>query len=397
MTATPYVGKTDLEYVTAQENILLARGSRLTNFNPGSRISSLIRSIAKVLAEGDVRTQNGFEYAIREGVYNAFGFQRLPGLKAVGIVRVEHTGHTVPLNIPIFTIDLFGLEYESIAPITIPVGQTFAEIEVRAKSYGTDYNITRLSIDTDNGLGTVNVPLPPNTWVWNPSDFAGGTNIESEESRLRRWRAFIISLGRSTPLGIYNAAVSIPGVAGVQLTLNKNPFSDAFEIGWINLYISDGTSNPPASLLNLVRKTIEGDLHDPENFPGYAAAGTYVFVAAIPVIGISVKFTLEIVNDSQLTDEQALTIALNQLTLYINTLPVGYDVLLKQVEGTILKAHADFYKVTIVEFYAKLASDPIPVPLPLPADLAIPNIDLPRTGGTSGGTLNGTVTRTVPT
>ncbi|PJZ51516.1 baseplate J/gp47 family protein [Leptospira adleri] len=392
----PYIPKTALEYKTAQQNSLLASGSRLSNFSPGSRISTWIATIASVLAEGDLRTLNGFEYSIREGVYNAFGFTRLPGLKSIGVLRIEHSGHTTPVTIPVFTLDLFGLLYESIAPVTLPVGETSVEIEIRAKNPGKDYNITRLSIDTQEGLGTLNVQVPPNTRIWNPSDFAGGTNIESEENRLRRFRNFIVSLGRSTPLGIYTAATSIPGVAGIQLTTNVNPYSGAFEIGWINLYISDGTSNPPESLLNLVQKTIEGDLNDPENFPGFAAAGTFVAVFRIPVLGITVKFDLQIQNGSQLSNEQALDIAKNQLTLYLNTLPVGFDVLLKQVEGTILKAHPDFYKVSIIEFYGKLASDPVPFPLPTPSDISVPSIDLPRTGGSSGGITSGTVTRVEP-
>ncbi|TGM99731.1 baseplate J/gp47 family protein [Leptospira yasudae] len=395
--ASPYVPKIFLEYVTAIQNSLLASGSRLSNFNPGSRISTWIAAIAGVLAEGDLRTLNGFYYAIKEGVYNAFGFKRLPGLTSVGIVRIEHTGHTDPISIPVFKLDLFGLEYESISSVTIPVGLTFAEIEIRARKPGTDYNIRRLSINTLEGLGTLNIELPPNIRIWNPSDFAGGTNLETEESRLKRFRNFIVSLGRSTKLGIYTAATSIPGIAGVQLTTNCNPYSGAFEIGWINLYVSDGTSNPPQSLLDLVQRTIEGDLKDPENFPGYAAAGTQVVVFRIPVYGITVKFRLELQKESQLKNEDALSIALNQITVYLNTLPVGFDVLLKQVEGTILKAHPDFYRVTIDEFYGKLSTSPVPNPLPTLTDVSVPSTYLPRTGGTSGGVVSGTIERVEPT
>ncbi|RHX90259.1 phage baseplate protein [Leptospira yasudae] len=395
--AAPYVPKIFLEYVTAIQNSLLASGSRLSNFNPGSRISTWIAAIATVLAEGDLRTLNGFYYAIKEGVYNAFGFKRLPGLVSVGLVRIEHLGHTEPITIPVFKLDLFGLEYESIASVTIPVGQTFSEIEIRAKKPGVDYNIRRLSINTLEGLGSVNIELPPNIRIWNPADFAGGTNLESEENRLKRFRNFIISLGRSTKLGIYTAATSIPGIAGVQLTTNCNPYSGAFEIGWINLYVSDGTSNPPQSLLDLVQKTIEGDLKDPENYPGFSAAGTQVAVFRIPVFGITVKFKLQIQKESQLKDEDALNIAQNQITVYLNTLPVGYDVLLKQVEGTILKAHPDFYRVIIEEFYGKLASDPVPNPVPLNSDVVVPSTYLPRTGGTSGGSISGTLERVEPT
>ncbi|TGK41235.1 baseplate J/gp47 family protein [Leptospira andrefontaineae] len=393
----PYIPKTFLEYNTALVNYLVAQGSRLTNFNPNSRISTILRAIATILSEGDIRTLNGFRYAIREGVYNAFGFSRLPGNKATGFVRIENTGISENLSLPIFTLDLFGLVFESINPLELQVTQPYIEVELRAKEPGNDYNIRRLSIDTAEGLGTLNISIPAGVRIWNTADFGAGTNIETEESRLKRFRDFIVSLGRSTPLGIYNAVASIPGIAGVQLSTNVNPLSGAFEIGWINIYISDGTSNPPLELLDLVRKSIEGDINDPENFPGYAAAGTYVYVAPVPVLGITVEFELQIVASSQLQDTEALDIAYNSIILYLNTLPVGYDVLLEQVQATILKAHADFYKVNIQSFYGKLASSPIPSPIPVPVDISVPDTYLPRTGGTSGGQILGTILRIEPT
>ncbi|TGJ99840.1 phage baseplate protein [Leptospira langatensis] len=393
----PYIPKTFLEYQTAFQNYLIARGSRITNFNANSRVSQIIDAIATLLSEGDVRTLNGFRYSIREGVYNAFGFPRLPGLKTVGIVRIEHSGHTTDILFPIFNLDLFGLKFQSVAPVTLVVGQTYVEIEVRAETNGVDYNITRLSIDTDDGLGSLDIQVPGGTRFWNPADFSGGTELETEENRLKRFQDFILSLGRSTKLGIYTAATSIPGVAGVQMTLNVNPVSNAFEIGWINLYVSDGTSNPPPSLLSLVRKTIEGDMDDPSNFPGYSAAGTFVYTAAVPVIGINCDFVLGLMNDSQLTEAEALVIAINALTLYINTLPVGFDVTIEQVNATLLKAHPDFYHIQFNSLYGRLASDPIPSPLPLPGDIEVQSTFLPRTGGTSGGQLVGEVLRVIPT
>ncbi|MCR1794898.1 baseplate J/gp47 family protein [Leptospira sp. id769339] len=393
----PYIPKTFLEYNTALINYLVAQGSRLTNFNPNSRISTILRAIATILAEGDVRTLNGFRYSIREGIYNAFGFSRLPGNKATGFVRIENTGITEDITFSVFTLDLFGLVFESVTQVVLHVNQPYVEVELRAKEPGTDFNIRRLSIDTAEGLGSLNIPIPANVRIWNTADFGGGTNIETEESRLKRFRDFIVSLGRSTPLGIYNAVSSIPGIAGVQLSTNVNPLSGAFEIGWINIYVSDGTSNPPTELLNLVRRTIEGDLNDPENYPGYAAAGTYVYVAPVPVLGITVEFELEIIASSQLVDNEALNTAYNALILYLNTLPVGFDVLLEQVRATILKSHADFYKVNIQSFYGKLASDPVPSPIPTLADISVPDTCLPRTGGTSGGQILGTLIRTEPT
>jgi hypothetical protein len=414
----PFKPKTTLEYRTALQDYLVARGSRLNNFRPGSRISTLMDAIAFVLALSDMDTLNGFKYAIMEGVYAAFGFPRLPGLKAVGIIRIEHEGHMDPIPIPQFEIDLFGLKFESVGSTEIPVGATFSEIEVRALRNGVDYNIQAARIDTSDGLGTLNINVPQGTRFWNPFDFSGGTELESEESRLQRFQNFIVNLGRSTPVGVYNGARSVPGVAGVQLIASVNPFSEEVEPGWVNLFISDGTSDPPQSLLDLVKKTIEGDLNDQINFPGYAAAGTIVTVGPIPISGITFEYQLEYISTSRLTPEEAIDIANRALVRYINTLPVGFDVLLQQVKASILRAHPDFYRVNPIAFYSRVVNPMAPVigewlpgnvfeaqsntvplvlPVPPPSDsVSVETNYLPRTMGISGGLITGSAIKVVP-
>lgn len=413
----PFKPKTVLEYRTALQDYLVARGSRLNNFRPGSRISTLMEAISFVLALGDMDTLNGFKYAIMEGVYSAFGFPRLPGLKSVGVIRIEHSDHLSPIPISQFEVDLFGLKFISNGGTEIPIGATFVEIEVIAERNGVDYNIQSGRIDTSDGLGTLNIDIPQGVRFWNPHDFAGGTELETEESRLERFQDFVTNLGRSTPVGIYNAARSIPGVAGVQLISSVNPFTEEVEPGWVNLYISDGTSAPPQNLLDLVKKTIKGDITDPANFPGYAAAGTIVTVGAVPIAGISLEYELEILNTSKLSLSEAIEIADRAVVRYINTLPVGFDVLLQQVRGTILKAHPDFYRVTAINFYSRTVSPiapsvgewllgnnfsaqslvvPLVTPIPAPQDLAVASNFLPRTMGVSGGTIVGTASKVVP-
>lgn len=414
----PFKPKTALEYRTSLQDYLVARQSRLNNFRPGSRISTIMDAIAFVLALSDMVTLQGFKYAIMEGVYSAFGFPRLPGLKAVGIIRIGHEGHTNPIPIPQFKIDLFGLEFESVGSTEIPVGTSFVEIEVRALRNGVDYNIQAGKIDTADGLGTLSINVPQGTRFWNPFEFSGGTELESEESRLERFQNFILNLGRSTPVGIYNGARSIAGVAGVQLITSVNPYSNEVEPGWVNLYISDGTSSPPQSLLDLVKKTIEGDVTDPKNFPGYAAAGTIVTVGPIPTSGITFEYELEILNSSKLSIESAVEIANSAIVKYINTLPVGFDVLLQQVKSAILRANSDFYRVNPIRFYSRIVdpmapvigewlpgnvfsapsnSVPLVTPIPAPGEsVSVASNYLPRTMGVSGGLITGIAVKVAP-
>jgi len=410
MPARPYRPKTQLEYRSLLENYIRSRNSRITNFDTGSRISTILDAVSWILANGDIDTLNGFQYAILEGVYNAFGFKRLPGKESTGIIRIEYDQHEADFPIPVFTIDLFGLEFKSSAATTIQLGQTSVEIEVKAVLPGQDYNIRANSIDTLDGLGTVNLSLPSGVRFVNTFDFTGGTEFESEESRLQRFQGFIASLNRATPIGIYNAVVQLPGIAGAEVVTNLNPYSKLFETGWINIYISDGTTNPPQELIDLVKNTITGVPSDPVNYPGYAAAGTYVYVSPVPVIGITAKYSLDIQDTTKLTIEDAISIANNAVVRYLNTLPIGYDILFDQIEATILKSHFDFYKVTITELHGRIIDTealpegewignvfksnsnlvPFILPLPVPADISVDVTWLPRTVGSSSGVVEGT-------
>lgn len=369
---SPYKPRTFLEYRQAMINWCVAKVARLSNFNPGSRAGTFIDAVAWILSLSDVSVLNGFRSAIIEGLYKVFGFERLPGQKAVGYIRIEIPAQLTDTIFPIFQVDLFGIVFETVTPVTIPAGDTFIEVDVRALERGTDANITSAQIDTDDGRGTLNISVLAGTRVWNPFAFTGGTEIETQEARLKRFQDFINSLGRSTLLGIYNAVISIPGVAGAVVQENVNPVTNYPEAGWINIYVSDGTSNPPPALLAEVQKVIKGDINDPDNYPGYAAAGTILYVSGINVTGITIIYELVLRADSQLSDTEAISLGNSAIVNYVNTLPLGQDVLWETLQAVGLTAHPDFLKINVTT---------------PPADIIIPASSLPRIGGTSGGTI----------
>jgi hypothetical protein len=382
--ANPYKPKTFLEYRTAAQNWLITQVSRLTNFNPSSRAGTLIDAFSWILSVSDIEVLNGFRSAIIEGLYKAFGFGRLPGQRATGFVRIEYTGHVTPIVFPVFEIDIFGVRFETVNSVTLNPIDTFVEVDARAIDSGTEGNIQIAEIDTSEGKGTLSIDVLPGTRVWNPAVFVNGTNAESNEKRLQRFQNFIRSLGRSTLLGIKTAVESIPGIVGVVVQENVNPITTFPEAGWINVFVSDGTSSPPTTLVDEITRIIKGDSNDYENYPGYAAAGTLLYVAGIEIEPINIEYELVVKAGSLLNDTISITnpvpesilIANNAGTTYVNTLPLGEDVLYDQLKATILKAHPDFYKINLI----------------LPAgDFIVPNTSLARVGGTYGGTINGTL------
>jgi hypothetical protein len=357
------------------QNNQLARESDLTNFQPGSRLSTLTDGIALTLARRDMETYNGFLWAIREQNYNSFNFSRKPGTPASGIIQIDHTGHTDTLIFEPFELDLFGQKFRSLNTTILPPDETFTTVEAVAIEPGQAGNINTAAIDTAEGKGSVSIAIPAGARVWNPSPFAGGTDQESDESREARFQIHIRSFGRSTKAGILSGALSVVGVVGAVVTVNVDPVSGVPETGFINVYVSDGSSQPAPEILAEVRRTIEGVDAD-ENYPGYAAAGTRLFVGAIDIYAVHVSYRLTLIQDSALDDAAAIQIANAAAILYCNRLPIGQDVLRATLQATVLSAHPDFYRVEIMS----------PA-----ADESVPANALPRIGGAGGGIIDGTV------
>jgi hypothetical protein len=131
-----------------------------------------------------------------------------------------------------------------------------------------------------------------------------------------------------------------------------------------------------------VYDTIYGKISDPDNFPGYAAAGMRVYVAPIQLYAVNVVYTITVKQSSVLTNAEALGLADNAAYNYVNNLPVGQDVLYDQLKASILKAHPDFLKTNLIT----------------PAtDISILPTYRARLGGTGGGTISGSETpREIP-
>ncbi|MEQ9366680.1 MAG: baseplate J/gp47 family protein, partial [Leptospirales bacterium] len=328
------------------QNNQLARGSDLTNFQPGSRLSTLTDGIALTLARRDMETYNGFLWAIRQQNYNSFNFARKPGTPASGILQIDNVGHTETLIFEPFTVDLFGQQFRTLNTTILAPDETSTTVEAVAVEPGAAGNINTAAIDTAEGKGTVSVSMPTGGRLWNPSAFTGGTDQESDESREARFQIHIRSFGRSTKAGILSGALSVVGVVGAVVTVNVDPVSGLPETGRINVYVSDGSSQPGPAILAEVRKTIEG-VDEDENYPGYAAAGTRLFVGAIDIHPVHVSYRLTLIQDSPLDDAAAIQTANAAAILYCNRLPIGQDVLRATLQATILSAHPDFYRVEI--------------------------------------------------
>lgn len=371
---SPYRPQVRESYYQALKNGQIARGSTITNFHPGGRLNTLSEAIAEILAERDFRTLNGFVANVYEGVYKTFAFARKPGARATGLIQIDSTGHVADVEFPPFTIDLFGLQIQTQHTATVRLGETSTTVEAIAIEAGFAGNIETAAIDTAEGRGTITISLPSGVRIWNPAAFEGGTQEESDDSRLRRFHAYIQSFGRSTKEGILSGALSVAGVVAATVTANVNPYTGDLETGWANVYITDGTAVPDPAIVEEVRRTIVGVDGD-ANYPGYAAAGVDVFVGAIETFAVHVSYGITLLAGSLLDHADAIAAANAAVINYVNRLPIGQDPLPDTISAKILNAHPDFYRVRLLT--------PITKP-------DVPPNAVPRVGGV-GGTIDGVI------
>ena len=352
-------------------NYLAARGSRFTNLKPGSRLRTLIEGFSIVQARISAEGYAAVRKARAESAYESFGYDLKPGNKSSGAVRIYNSGHTEDIPVPEFSVTLYGKKYVSQeSPPTISVGMTFVDVVLRADQPGQSYDLDDGEIDTDEGLGDIE-PLFTFQRIVNEVELSGGTDGESEAERDARFKDGVLN-NSATLNGIRSKVLNVPGVVEAFVDENKNPITGDPEPCWVLVYVSDGSTSPPASLLDEVRRVVDGVLEDPA-YPGARAAGVRSFIGTIQVEPVSLTLTLQLYDTSQISDAEAQSIAETAIREIVNRLTNGQDVILSHLQAAVREARRqDIFGLTI--------DSPA-------SNVSILPGSVPKIGGPGGGTI----------
>ena len=351
---------------------LHARKSGLTNFKAGSRIGTLIEALALELARSDYEYLRSYREGIKEACYNTFTFGLKEGIRATGQVRVYNQTPPRNIEVPAFTITLFGIRYISEAnPPQLDETTPYVDSNISAENPGTEYNLPANSIDTDLGQGIIE-PRFEFARITNIAAISKGTDQESEASREQRFRAFIQNLSRVTISGIQSAVSNIPNVSESYVEQNINPVNGKSEYGWINVYVSDGASDVSQDFLGSVRNYLLG-LSATNDFVEHISAGTRLFVSPITIQPINLSLSLSINNRLDLTDSQIKEQAQAVVSSYVNRLAPGQDVLLDHIKSVIIELRRQDIIYVTIETPTR--------------DIVVPSRSLPRIGGAGGGSV----------
>lgn len=295
---------------------------KLTDFNIGSAIRTLLESVALQLEEFYFDLEQAIRYAIDNAIYDAFGFERQSASEARGYVTVSFkepltsriliTKGTIFTNAPTAPT---VYQFEATEDVFAPVGSISVLVPVKCKTKGLNTNLAAFEITTisaSNGLIDK---------VTNEQGFTGGKDEETNTQRKMRFKEYIRSLQRGTREAIAYGVKTVLGVAGVWV--------DDSYIGFVRVYVHDAHGNLSDELKAEVDKTLDD----------YRAAG--IEVEVLPIIKRVTDLKLHII----FTDDAAIQVYTEKLqtmlTGYLNNFSVSKNLYMSDIIAVIMEGYKD--------------------------------------------------------
>ncbi len=227
-----------------------------------------------------------------------FGFVRLPGIAASGIVTFTRYSTNAAVYLPVGFIvkTTDGTQsFSVIADTTNPAWQApssnypngsfliaagVSTLSVSAQNLvaGTSGNVIAgavgLIASTGGGVDTVT----------NPSAFTTGKNPEGDAAFKARFGLYLVSLARATVLAVTSAAMGVSQNITCAVLNCTATIGGAFEPGYAVVAVDDGTGATPTATLNAVADAAASDAMIP--------LGSVVSVVQAQVIWATVELTI---------------------------------------------------------------------------------------------------------
>ncbi len=269
-------------------NWMRAVTRKVTDFNKGSIVRTVLESFGNELDEFYQRMFIGIRQAIPVSVYNSFDFARILSTSANGLVRFMVTAVGTDTNITagtVFSVPGRTVVYRATQDVTISAGGTFADIPVAASVSGSIGNLPAATGFTVN-------PVPSNFLsASNLGAFLNGQDQETDAQRKLRFNEFIQSLERGTLASVRYGAkqAKILDSAGNVIeqvvkvaTIEPYLADPAQPIAWVQVFVHNGSGGTSAALVAKVAQVIAGYTDSAGvKVPGWKAAGArYDYAAA---------------------------------------------------------------------------------------------------------------------
>lgn len=294
---------------------VIAHQDRISDFNSGSVISSILEALSRQLAGLYLKAMADVAIYTKNTAYAQFGFERKGGVAATGYVTFSRLAATLTdVVIPSGTVvkSGSGIAFATAAETMIASGSlASAPVIAKCQDVGISGNISASMISSiANRIIGVDA-------VGNAAAFAGGVDRETDIEYAARFREYIEGLGKSSIPGIRSAALAVNGVKSVSVVEHFPP-----EAGFnFTVFAEDGSGYLPAATLATVQAILDGDAVT----SGSRACGLRCRTLPPGIVTISPSITIKInweIPRGLIEDDIR-----NKITSYVNGLGIGepYD------------------------------------------------------------------------
>lgn len=313
--------------------------AKINDFTPGSVIRSMYEAVALELEQFYMLTRQNINTGIREGVTDAFDFERRKARRAYGEVTVRFYN---PLKddfyIPrgtTFMISRAGYQqqYETLSEYKVEEGVLETQLEVYCKESGEVGNVPEKYIDTMSSNSTLIKE------IFNEQSISTGQDDESLTSLKRRFHLFIESRGRATNKSVEYGARQVEDVEGVYVKEDT---------GHITVFAHDRNGDLP----DVLKAEIEKSMKD------YKPSGIDMSIEPV------VKTTVDVSVGVTLIDKSREGTTLRRhiesvIRAYINDFSVNQDLILSDLIQVIMNIDDQLiYDIDIIDVDGNIGALP---------------------------------------
>ena len=292
---------------------MIAKQDKVTDFNEGSIIHTILDTVARIAERAYVAIRQGFNEMLAILPFSPFGLEKKNGLSASGVVIFSRSNALGSQTVvPKGTVVSNGeLKFITTEAGIIAADAVYSDnITVVAENPGKEYNLAIGSVNVIESIVPVDVVS-----VSNPYAMTGGSNEETDAEFEERFKLFINGLSGTNVYAIKNAALSVNTVRSVSIQNHKPPYKNIYNM---TIYVDDGSGGVSEETLEAVKLVVEGDCTE-EN-PGHLAPGVNIRVIAPTALPVNVEMTVSVLSTD--LDEAKLEIE-NVITAYVNNLAIN--------------------------------------------------------------------------
>lgn len=301
---------------------MVSKQDKITDFNEGSVIHSLLDTNARIAERLYVAIRQGYTELLGILPYSPFRFTRKTGTQASGTVTFFRKNIlTVQTVIPKGTVVCSGgLKFTTTeAGIILPGKTESDEVNAIAQTFGMGHNVAQ------GFINEIETAVPSEVIkVTNKNAFTGGTEEETDIGFEERFRTYLNGLSGTNVYAVKSAALSVNSVRSVSVQNHKPPLKDIYNM---SIYVDDGSGGASKETLEAVKSIINGD--GTENNPGHLAPG--VNIRVLPPTSLPINLSLSIYIYASTNKEEAEQEIREVLSDYVNGLTIGKPLILSEV------------------------------------------------------------------